>query len=200
MDCGYVDPVKDALKRRLYSVRLILREENKLEERVSIIKLLGLPETFAVVLLTFSFILALAPYFSGADFGLFKIPQFTDSARKKLKIIGPIIFLALVTLFVPMIPRQVSTNSNNANRSDNDNKQSNSNNTRIENAVSPTPTVDVHAQAQQHIKRANELYDKADFEEALKECDKALALEPDNQEARDLKEQITGTMKTLNSN
>jgi tetratricopeptide (TPR) repeat protein len=78
-----------------------------LEERASIIKLLGLPETFAVLLLTFSFILLLAPYFSGADFGLFKIPQFTDSARKKLKLIGPIAFLALVMLFVPLIPRRV---------------------------------------------------------------------------------------------
>jgi tetratricopeptide (TPR) repeat protein/uncharacterized membrane protein YhdT len=98
-----------------------------LEERASIIKLLGLPETFAVVLLTFSFILTLAPYFSGADFGLFKIPRFTDFARKKLKLIGPIVFLVLVTLFVHMIPQRVSINSNNANRSDNNNNRSDAN-------------------------------------------------------------------------
>lgn len=91
-----------------------------MEQRTSIIKLLGLPDTFAVVLLTFSFILALAPYFSGADFGLFKIPQFTDSARKKLKVIGPLLFLAIGMLFIPMIPQGVSRNSNNVNRKDSD--------------------------------------------------------------------------------
>lgn len=72
-----------------------------------------------MLLLTFSFILLLAPYFSGADFGLFKIPQFTDSARKKLKIIGPIVFLALVMSFVPMI-RVPKPNA--PNPSDNTNK------------------------------------------------------------------------------
>jgi hypothetical protein len=177
-----------------------------LEERASIVKLLGLPETFAVVLLTFSFILALAPYFSGADFGLFKIPQFTDSAQKKLKIIGPIIFLVMITLFIPMIPQRASTNLNNANQNDKGNQQNNSNNTRIENqtenAATPTPTVDVHAQAQQHLKRANELYnnanDNADFEAAIKECDQALALEPENQEALHLKERINKTREILN--
>jgi hypothetical protein len=168
-----------------------------LEERASIIKLLGLPETFAVVLLTFSFILALAPYFSGADFGLFKIPQFTDSARKKLKIIGPIIFLVLVILFVPVIPQHVFTNSNKTNRSNNDN-----NNARIETVASPSPPVDVYAQVQQHIKRANDLYthadNDADFAEAVKECDEALSLEPENQEARNLKERINKTRRILN--
>lgn len=172
----------------------------KLEQRASIIKLLGLPENFAVVLLTFSFILALAPYFSGADFGLFKIPQFTADARKKLKIIGPIVFLALVILFVPMIPQHVSTNSNNANRNDNNNRQNESNNARIKNADSPTPTVDIHAQAQQHIKRANDLYNNANFEEAVRECDKALALEPENQEALSLKTRINKTREILNQN
>lgn len=171
-----------------------------MEERASIIELLGLPETFAVVLLTFSFILALAPYFSGADFGLFKIPQFTDSAQKKLKLIGPIIFLALISLFVPMIPKHASTNSDNSNRSDKNNKQSDSNNARIKTAISPTPLVDIHAQVQQYIRRANELYNNADFEDAVRECDKALDLEPENQEARNLKEHIKGTMKILNSN
>lgn len=183
----------------MYLRHLVLRE-GKLEERTSIIKLLGLPETFAVLLLTFSFILALAPYFSGADFGLFKIPQFTDSARKKLKIIGPIIFLALVILFVPMIPQHVSTKSNNDNRSDNDNKQGASNNAQTENAVSPTPLVNVHAQAQQHVKRANDLYNNANFEDAINECDKALALEPENQEALSLKTRINKTREVLNRN
>jgi uncharacterized membrane protein YhdT len=166
-----------------------------LEERISIIKLLGLPETFAVVLLTFCLILLLAPYFSGADFGLFKIPQFTDFAKKKLKIIGPIVFAVLVILFVPVITQHVSTSSNNTNRSNNDN-----NNARIEMVASPSPPVDVHAQAQQHIKRAHDLDNNADFEDAVKECDKALDLEPENQEALELKERNIHFLNTLNSN
>lgn len=166
-----------------------------MEERVSIIKLLGLPETFAVVLLTFSFILLLAPYFSGADFGLFKIPQFTDSARKKLKIIGPIVFLALVMLFVPMIrvPK-----SNDSVPSGNTNKPGGPDTTPTQNDSNSATPLDVHVEVQQHLKRANDLYNNADLEGAVRECDKALELEPGNREARDLKEEIEGVMKTLN--
>ncbi len=170
-----------------------------MEEKINIIKLIGLPDTFAVVLLTFSFILALAPWFSGADFGLFKIPQFTDVAKKKLKIIGPIVFFALLILFVPMIPQRASTNSNNANRSDNDNRRNDSNNAATKRDGDPTPA-DVHAQAQQHIKHAYDLYHIADLEGAVKECDKALELEPENQEALKLKQDIKGTMEIVNSN
>lgn len=78
----------------------------------SLFKLVGLPDTFGVVLLSFSFILLLAPYFSGADFGLFKIPNFTESAKKWLKIIGPIAFGLCVLSFVPIIPKTNPTPSN----------------------------------------------------------------------------------------
>lgn len=158
---------------------------------------MGLPETFAVLLLTFSFILLLAPYFSGADFGLFKIPPFTDSARKKLKIIGPIVFLALVMLFVPMmrVPK-----SNDPVPSGNTNKPGGPDTTPTKNDSNSATPLDVHVEVQQHIKRANELYNNADFEGAVKECDKALELEPGNQEALNLKEHIKGTMRILNSN
>jgi len=162
---------------------------------------MGLPETFAVLLLTFSFILLLAPYFSGADFGLFKIPQFTDSARKKLKIIGPIVFLALVMSFVPLIPGRVAK-PNESNPVNNTNKPDGPDATPTKNdgnRATPTPT-DVRAQVQQHVKRANELYNNADLEEAVKECDKALELEPANPEALNLKERIQGTIKILNPN
>ena len=169
-----------------------------MEERASIIRLLGLPESFTVVLLIFSFILVLAPYFAGGDFGLFKIPQFTDNSRKKLRIIGPIVLLVLISLFVPIIPQHGAANLNNANRSDNDNT-----NARIEKAANPPP-VDVRAQVQQHIKRANDLYthadNDADFAEAVKECNEALALEPENQEALNLKERINKTWEVLKRN
>jgi hypothetical protein len=171
----------------------------KLEERASIVKLLGLPETFAVLLLTFSFILLLAPYFSGADFGLFKIPQFTDSARKKLKIVGPIVFLALVILFVPLIPARAPKPIE-PNPADNTNKPGGPDTAPTKSDSNRATPPDVHARVQQHVTRANELYKNAELEEAVKECDKALDLEPGNQQALDLKEHVKGTMKILNSN
>ena len=71
-------------------------------DKTSLYKLSGIPDSFGVVLLTFAFILLLAPYFSGADFGLFKIPVFGQPAKKWLKIIGPIAFLACAFPFVPV--------------------------------------------------------------------------------------------------
>lgn len=171
-------------------------------ERISIIKLLALPETFAVVLLTFSFVLVLAPYFSGADFGLFKIPQFTDHARQKLKVFGPIIFLALVVLFVPIIPVSAPAASSNANQSDTGDKRSDSNHALTNGNSNPAPATptDVHSQALQHIGRAKALYEQTQYEEALKECDKALDLEPENQDALGLKTSISRTVEILNWN
>ncbi len=44
----------------------------------------------------------LAPYFAGADFGLFKIPTVTEGAKKLLRIIGPVLFISCVLSFVPI--------------------------------------------------------------------------------------------------
>lgn len=73
-------------------------------DRSSFFKISGLPDSFGVVLLVFSFILLLAPYFSGADFGLFKIPAVTEYAKKLLKIIGPVLFILCILSFVPIFP------------------------------------------------------------------------------------------------
>ena len=154
-----------------------------MEDKTSIIKILGLPEAFTAVLLIIGLILSLAPYFSGADFGLFKIPQFTDTARKKLKIIGPVIFLLLVTLFIPMIHLRAITPSDNANRSNTNGNVS--------------PPIDIHNQVQKHIARARNLYEQTKYEDALKECEEALRLEPENQEALKLKSDINGTIDIL---
>jgi hypothetical protein len=144
-----------------------------LEDKTSIIKSIGLPETFAVVLLTFNFILFLAPYFSGADFGLFKIPQFTDSARKKLKIIGPFVFLLSVMLFVPLLPVHPLPPQVNANR------------------------IDVSDKVQQHIANAQTFFNMAEYKKGIEECEAALHLEPGNEKATEIKNSIERTIKTL---
>ena len=79
-------------------------------DRISLYKLIGLPETFGVLLLTFSFILLLAPYFSGADFGLFKIPIFGEKGRRWLKIIGPVVLLVCAFPFLPVFTVTNKTN------------------------------------------------------------------------------------------
>src|ERR1051325_9626663 len=75
-------------------------------DKISVFKLLEWPDAFGVLLLSFSFILLLSPYFSGADFGLFKIPIFTKEAKKWLRIVGPILCLAVAFSFVPIISKK----------------------------------------------------------------------------------------------
>lgn len=138
-----------------------------MEDKTSIIKWMGLPEPFAIVLLILSLIFALAPYLPGKDFGVLKIPQFTPSTRKILKIIGPIVFLTSVMLFVPLI------------------------------AQSTPPPKDVHDQVQLHIKHANDLFENRLYEDAIKQCDEALKLDPKNEEAYDLKKRLLKTVEIL---
>jgi len=76
----------------------------------SLFKISGLPDSFGAVLLGFSFILLLAPYFSGADFGLFKIPIFSTEAKRWLKVVGPILFISCVLSFAPLFPANNNQN------------------------------------------------------------------------------------------
>jgi len=75
-------------------------------DKSSLFKISGLPDPFGVVLLVFSLILLLAPYFSGTDFGLFKIPIVSQSAKKLLKVIGPILFVSCILFFLPVFPKK----------------------------------------------------------------------------------------------
>ena len=78
----------------------------------SIITILGIPEEFGTFLLIFSFILLVAPYLTGQDFGIFKVPSFRDSTAKQLKFWGPVCFLCSFLLFFPFIPpsRKITNN------------------------------------------------------------------------------------------
>jgi hypothetical protein len=69
--------------------------------KVSLLSLIGLPSEFGVTLLSFSFILLLTPYFSGNDFGIFRVPEFSSSSKKKLKYAGPFVFFVVMALQVP---------------------------------------------------------------------------------------------------
>src|SRR6266566_1134624 len=73
-------------------------------ERVSILTSLGLPQDFGKVLLVLSLTLLLAPYLAGTDFGVVKIPAFSDAIQRRLKIFGPILFVLVVLIHVPIVP------------------------------------------------------------------------------------------------
>ncbi|NEQ42879.1 MAG: hypothetical protein F6K00_04680 [Leptolyngbya sp. SIOISBB] len=70
--------------------------------RKSLYKIIGLPNDFGVILLTFGLILLLSPYLSGFDFGIFQIPKLDPKMQQNLRILGPIIFAGLIFLFVPI--------------------------------------------------------------------------------------------------
>ena len=71
-------------------------------DKTSLFKQSGLPDQFGYVVLTFSFILLLSPYFSGADFGVLKIPSFAPSTKRWLKIVGPALLGICVFCFLPI--------------------------------------------------------------------------------------------------
>ena len=196
------------------------------EDKTSIIKLLGLPEAFAVVLLILSLILALAPYLPGKDFGIIKIPDFTPNTQNKLKLTGPIIFLVSLMLFLPLMTSRVTppiddvnrngANNNrnddykdmpNINRNSSDNKRSDDYKDMLKvdnylatvNNGNKNQSVGVSYKTEQHLARAIELYKQGKYQEAIAECDKALAVDPMNQEAFDLKKRINESIKILNS-
>ena len=69
----------------------------------NLIKTFGLPEPFGLTLLIIGLILALAPWLSGHDFGIFKIPQFSLRIRKALRILGPIFLIVAIVVHIPIV-------------------------------------------------------------------------------------------------
>lgn len=62
-----------------------------------------MPGAFGATLLLLGLILTLAPYFSGQDFGVIKIPDFSPEWRRKLKGIGPIVFVLMIGIHIPFL-------------------------------------------------------------------------------------------------
>src|SRR5262249_4718580 len=89
------------------SPRIDLMSETK-----SIIEFLGIPPGFGEILLALSFGLLLSPYLSGVDFGVLKVPVFSENAKTRLKIVAPFIFVACVFLYIPVVhtPQNVAQN------------------------------------------------------------------------------------------
>ena len=83
----------------------------------SVIQRLALPAEFGVALLLFAFTLAIAPYFSGVDFGAVKIPELSLKTRRNLRVIGPLALAMAILLHVPFartapVPAPPTTSAN----------------------------------------------------------------------------------------
>lgn len=75
------------------------------EEKKSLLKVIGIPSEFGVVLLTFALLLMLSPYLGGTDLGIFNVPSFSQSTTNVLYVLGPIMLLGAIFLFVPLFGR-----------------------------------------------------------------------------------------------
>ncbi len=71
---------------------------------MSLLELVGLPSPFGIALLTFSFILTVAPFFGGKDFGIFKIPELEGSNSWRSRLIGPSLLIFAVGIHLPVFP------------------------------------------------------------------------------------------------
>jgi hypothetical protein len=72
---------------------------------------LGLPTEVGILIFTLGFVCALAPYFGGSDFGVLRVPQFTQKTAKVLKRYGWLAPLLGILLFVPMWAARATFNT-----------------------------------------------------------------------------------------
>jgi len=72
---------------------------------MSTLEELGLPIQIGILIFTLGLIFALAPYFGGSDFGLFKVPSFGPKMVKVLKRYGWLVPLLAIILFLPLWAR-----------------------------------------------------------------------------------------------
>jgi hypothetical protein len=72
--------------------------------RLSLLKLLELPDAFGLTLLTIGLALCLAPYLGGIGVGTFTIPRVGPERGRQLKFIGPLFLLFSILIFAPAWP------------------------------------------------------------------------------------------------
>jgi SAM-dependent methyltransferase len=95
--------------------------ETAAPEKTSTLAKIGLPTEFGALLLTLALILTISPYLGGADFGILKIPTFSQQTTDLLRRLGPVLLVTFALAFVPFwksrtgpssaAPRAVDNNS-----------------------------------------------------------------------------------------
>ncbi len=66
----------------------------------------GLPDSAGLMLLGVALIMLLSPYVGGADFGIFKVPEFSFRNDAAFKLVGPIATLFSLGTFAPILPKR----------------------------------------------------------------------------------------------
>ena len=89
------------------SVEYMLPSSRPSRAMRSLYDLAGLPTEITGPLFVLMLILCLTPYFSGSDFGIFKIPDIPPHAKRRWRIWGPIALLIVLAGFFPLVPRPV---------------------------------------------------------------------------------------------
>ena len=67
-------------------------------------QVLAWPNEIAATLFVLSLIFTLAPYASGSDFGIFKIPELRDRSKRILRYVGPACLALTLVAFFPLWP------------------------------------------------------------------------------------------------
>lgn len=62
---------------------------------------LGIPDPVSATFVALFIILTLSSWAAGQDFGIFKIPNFNNTTKKRLKIIGPLLLTFSLLAFIP---------------------------------------------------------------------------------------------------
>jgi hypothetical protein len=88
------------MQKNCWAIKVLLEKDRV--NMISTLNVLGVPEGFGELLLAFSFILLIAPYAAGADFGVLKVPDFSDIGKRQLKLWGPVALLISIVLFLPL--------------------------------------------------------------------------------------------------
>jgi hypothetical protein len=78
--------------------------------KISLSKLLQLPDALVVILFVISIVLLLSPYFAGQAFGNFTLPVLTQRQQSWLKMIGPLAVIAFVFVILPVFPNESRSN------------------------------------------------------------------------------------------
>jgi hypothetical protein len=98
--------VSRPLNANTFGDYIYAQERGLMEKAESVLQWLGLPEQFGATLLIVCLVLSIAPYFSGADFGILKLPSFKPVIRRNLRFAGPIALAVAIFLHIPFFQDQ----------------------------------------------------------------------------------------------
>jgi hypothetical protein len=68
----------------------------------SIFQILGIPEGISIPVTLITTAFCISPYFSNLDFGILKIPDIQNAAKKRIKFLSPVVLGLLIICYIPI--------------------------------------------------------------------------------------------------